>query len=361
MPTAAFPDPVLTANIYFSGQLDRLIEEAVAPFWSALRAAPGGAEYFLWLLRYDLLGEHLKIRIHGPAERLGELRERLAAAVGPLLEPGTAAAPGGGAGQRSPAIARWRRPPIDAEDAAKAPPADRQLIFTRYRRSPVSLGDRPFLDDDRYCALLAATLAAGCEEVLSAAGGPPGDRLGERRQVTLFLLLIAGLALLPGGRGDYLAYHRDWLIRLPLLKLNGSRTQGEEIQGRFETIAVRRAGQREFLAGLAQGAWQPPDAGAAAATPFTWALAELLAELPRFAALPAARVDPFAAGPAEELVFPVLFKVFHGLANQLGIGRFDEAFAHHLLLRAVEPQNERAGSFRLLPAGAAGQPAGEPA
>lgn len=42
-------------------------------------------------------------------------------------------------------------------------------------------------------------------------------------------------------------------------------------------------------------------------------------------------LDPFAPEP----FFPVLFKAFHGLANQLGLDRLNEAYAHHLMLHAI--------------------------
>ena len=352
MSNLALADPVLAASIYASGQIDSLLEDAVAPFWRRFREDFGVGESYLWCLRYECGGEHLKLRVHAPPRLRPEIEKRLSEAVEPVLlrlrqEAAEASEPPA-ATQRIPG---WLPPPIDAEDSSNAPRADHSLVFTHYRRSFVSLGDRPFLAEDRYVALLTRCLGRGCEEVLSCTGDP-GEGLAQRRQLTLWLLLVSGLAL-RDDRLDYLAYHRDWLIRLPLLRLKGTGEQGKELLKRFETVCSRREKQREFLGQWARATWSPDVSAASSAqsaetqeSPFVASLRELLDYLPAFAALPDARLDPFTS----ELAFPVLFKLFHGLANQLGLSRFDEAFACHLLLRSAAADSPSALSFELLPA-----------
>lgn len=348
MSNLALADPVLAASIYASGQIDSLLEDAVAPFWRRFRDDFGAGESYLWCLRYELGGEHLKLRVHAPAGLRPEIEKRLSEAVEPVLfrlrQKAAEASEPPAATQRIPG---WLPPAIDVEDGSNAPRADLALVFTQYRRSFVSLGDRPFLADDRYVALLTRCLGRGCDEVLALAADP-GEGLAQRRQLTLWLLLVSGLAL-RGDRLDYLAYHRDWLIRFPLLRLKASSEQGKELLKRFETICSRREGQREFLGRWTRATWSPGLSEAPSAepqeSPFVASLRELLDYLPTFAALPDARLDPFT----RELAFPVLFKLFHGLANQLGLSRFDEAFACHLLLRSAAAEGQSPLSFELLP------------
>ncbi|MBV9773565.1 MAG: hypothetical protein JO040_06420 [Gemmatimonadetes bacterium] len=61
------------------------------------------------------------------------------------------------------------------------------------------------------------------------------------------------------------------------------------------------------------------------------ALSDLLAYLVRFRGDPRYHGDPFT----DDAVFPPIFKVFHALANHLGVSMLDEASLHHLLLRAT--------------------------
>jgi hypothetical protein len=76
-------------------------------------------------------------------------------------------------------------------------------------------------------------------------------------------------------------------------------------------------------------------------------LADLFQYASRFQGDPEYRLDPFA----DDAVFPSLFKVFHGFANQLGLSVLDEAFAHHLLLQAATPSWTAAPPVRLLDLG----------
>jgi len=327
---SAGADPVLTANVYCAGGLDEVIRRALLPSWREWeRQSPDTC--YLWFVRYRRCGEHLKVRLHAPAAQrtaAQRLFERSVAncfaEFGPA--PPSAAAPA--AGPKAPAI--------DIEDEAEVDYPDRTLLWTRYRRSHVSLGGKPFLDDDDYAARLTACLGQACELVLAAAEAAPlSHRL---RQNTLLRALIAGLAALgldAPQRSDYLIYHRDWLLRFTLVR---NQVEAEKAREFLDVFDRRAAGTTiEQLARMAEAQWRGDGDKAAPWEASRWqrALSELVRHLALFRGDPEYCTDPFATDPA----FPPVFKVFHGLANQLGLNMVDEAFAHHLLLRATSGES----------------------
>ncbi|HEY0512809.1 MAG TPA: lantibiotic dehydratase C-terminal domain-containing protein [Thermoanaerobaculia bacterium] len=327
----AFPDPVLTANIYGAG-LDAALFGAVAPFWRELRTHDPERLCYLWVMRYDRRGEHLKVRVHGPESLLPLQRELLAAKTNAFLaalpEPAESPAGPGSAG-----------PPIDPEDAGA--PLDRALLWTTYRRSHISLGGKPFLDDDRYAALLTRCLAGGCDLMLALEPGPGGSLSSTQRRNTLVKALIEGLAALgfpAAKRADYLAYHRDWLLRLMVPKhMAADPESSARLRNFFDAQIARMEGSLAALGRIAAAAWDggeralrsPQEVDPVAG--WRRSLAGLLAHVSPLCLDPDYRLEPFASDP----VFAPVFKVFHGVANQLGLKRQDEAFTHHLLLRAT--------------------------
>lgn len=331
MNTSLFPDPALTANIYCSGRLDTVIFRAVAPFWRELLSLDPEGLCFLWLMRYGKGGEHLKVRVHGPESLRPLLRENLEEKVTALLD----SLPEGA----TPLANRERAPAIDAEDEGGDHP-DRTFVWTSYRRSHVSLGGRPFLSDDRYVALFTRCLAAGCERVLALEPGASGVLGHPVRQRALLTALIAGLAALgfsAGKRADYLAYHRDWLLRFALPVEERCESEPvEQLHRRLDEQIARMGESLQPLRRAADAGWNgskgagvledDPDAG------WRRSLADLLGYIAPLCRDPDYRLDPFASDP----VFAPVFKVFHGFANQLGLKRMDEAFAHHVLLRLAE-------------------------
>ncbi len=122
-----------------------------------------------------------------------------------------------------------------------------------------------------------------------------------------------------------MAYHRDWLIRFTLLKSQADLERAEEAIAQFDRRLQAKAGQVETTRkkltaqGTADPAWRH-------ALAELWQYARFLCKSPNY------HIDSFASDPA----FACIFKVLHGLGNQLGITPLDEAFVHHLLLRAVE-------------------------
>ena len=148
-------DPVLAASLYADRGLDGLVYGVAAPLLARLREAGPAGGWSLWVVRYARGGEHLKVRLHGPAEEVPAVRrlvEEAAAAHFAALPPA------------DPALERITRPDapaIDPEDEPAGERPDRSLAWTTYRRSPVSLGPPRFLDDDGYAARVTAALAAG--------------------------------------------------------------------------------------------------------------------------------------------------------------------------------------------------------
>jgi hypothetical protein len=342
-----FPDPFLTANIYYSNYLDEVLHHAVAPFRRALAKRDAESRYWLWVMRYSRGGEHLKVRLHGPENLRINLRDFLTEAVERCFASAGETEPG------EQQLGRQNAPPIDAEDNVVANYPDRTLLWTEYRRSPVSLGGKPFLLDDEYVALLARCLAEGCEITLSALTPDSSGRFPHRvRQTTLLKALIAGLAAFgftPDERALYLSYHRDWLLRAALARSGEGVEKGLDILARFDSRLAAMGASIHLVRQAATADWDrsdPEDDSERADSGWRSTLAALRDYVAPFLDNPDYHLDPFAKDP----IFPILFKPFNSLANQLGLDSLNEAFTHHLLLRAA-----CAGStggrdpFRLIP------------
>jgi hypothetical protein len=327
-----FPDPVLTANIYCTGLLDHIIYDAIENFFRRLRELDTEKNYYLWTVRYGRCGDHLKVRLHGPEEHKAFLQAMLAESVASCFK--NLPEPAAPSTQK-----RMEAPPVDVEDEADQDYPDRTLLWTRYRRKDISLARRPFYPDDRYAALATRCLGRACEIVLASLkprepGGPVPHRLRQTTLIKSLILGLAGLEFSAAARSAYLAFHRDWLLRFALHKNNADATKSGEILDRFDERVDGLGDYRETLRKAAHKEWQGE--GGAREELFTaWqgALADLLRYVEPCRDDPAYHVDPFASDP----VFVPVFKVFHGLGNQLGLNMLDEAFAHHLLLRATSP------------------------
>jgi len=158
-----------------------------------------------------------------------------------------------------------------------------------------------------------------------------------------------GLSALDSKQTAYLRYHRDWLLRFPLLKSNTADEHGRELLRRFERFCTERVEQLKLLERSSHQAWRENaptvDTFGTHCSFFRDAIFTLLSSLRSSGKSKLARVDPFAP----DRRFPLLFKAMHGLANQLGLSGFEEAFSLHLLLRASEPESSGDLSFSLLP------------
>lgn len=318
----------MTANLYCEGLQDAALHGALAPFGARLREGDPDRAGFLWIVRYPRGGEHLKVRVHAPADREPCLRELLRDSVDAWL---ATLPPGNPEGPERPRRDAPGLPAIDPEDESATLWPDRSLVWTRYRRSHVSLGGGPFLADDLYVGHLTSCLGAGCRVVLEALVPDSAGKISDSlRQTTLLQLLIGGLAAVGFGaeeRATYLSYHRDWLVRFSLVKGGGDAERTRELLARFDQRAEQMGASLGALRDAALMTWDTPDPE----EPWQRSLAELAGYVSRFRGDPGYRLDPFSEDP----VFTPVFKVFHGMANQLGLGMLPEALTHHLLLRAV--------------------------
>jgi hypothetical protein len=323
-----FPDPVFSANIYCAGRLDGVIHRVLAPFWAAAKGADQGA--YLWLMRYAKNGEHLKLRLHGEAGA-----EALMEPLGALLERYFGELP-----REEPEAVRKSTPsatPIDAEDQEPKDQPDRSFLPTGYKRSAIPFGYSPWVDDSVYVGLMTRAFAAGTESIFEKLKtGEDGRAPHSLVQGLLIQAVLDGLAafgLAAGQRGDYLAYHRDWLLRAALKNTAASAVGPEkvaELIARFDRqVAALGDAALARIGEAARRRFAEPEA--ASFNPWQLALAELRAYVEQAAGEPRRHIDPFA----EDRRFPPFFKAFHVFANQLGLNPLNEAFAHHLLLRAA--------------------------
>jgi hypothetical protein len=321
------PDPIVCASIYCNARLDQVIHRAVAPAWERLRE-DREAGWMLWWVRYSLNGDHLKLRLHGP----GMMRDHACRVVTnevqayfatlPLVDPGEAR------------ISRARIPAIDPEDESGHAYPDRTLLWTTYRRSPVSLGPQQLLGDDGYAARISTCLGYGAEVVLASTSLADNGRIpAPMRQRTLLRLLVAAIGasgIDAAHRAEYLAYHRDWLLRFAV---NDGKREAEVV-GMFDQRVDGMQAGVDRLRHVATARWGAPG-GAVSSAGIEGAWSEAVAELCAHCAAMRGRIpeplDPFGADP----VFPPLFKALHGVANQVGLDMLNEAFVHHLMLRVV--------------------------
>ncbi len=274
----------------------------------------------LWWLRYPLGGGHLKIRFHSQNADLAEAtRGRLIKVCEPFLAD-------------LPAITSPRRvteaPAIDSEDEAAAnngrgPDPPPRLVFPSYRRSSVSLGADPLLNDDDVVGLLVETLAVGCQQLV--AGWRHPMTLGRRRRLLLELLIDGLGGLMPDGdsAAAYLAYHRDWLIRALLVRTGAAGPDEAEWLSRLESHTA--ASGLNGILDESSFEWRNPEE----LQSWPGALARLRDLVEH--RYPAERFDPFATAA----YFTPMFKALHGIANALGTSRPEEALAYHLAWKAI--------------------------
>lgn len=343
-PVALYCDPTLTANIYCAGLIDQLIHSAVRPFWQEAREQLADSSSYMWLMRYRRSGYHLKVRLHGPESARAALMDGLQKRVGEFFA----------AVRDEPAAAEVGHQiaagdlPIDEEDSAATNHPDRSLVWTHYKRSHVSLGSPPFMEDDLYVGYFTRCLARGCERVLGELRpDKEGGFTNTSRQSILMRLMIEGQAALGFSAAksvDYLTYHRDWLVRFSIFKSKTDSGKAAEIVRHFERRyeGMRNVVERALRPAAAQLIVSPGgSAGRAGLTAWQDSLRALKEYVLPLCVDENHQLDPYASDP----LYPVVFKALHGVANQLGIYFLEESFAYHLLLSCL------AEEARPLPAG----------
>ncbi|HEX6038741.1 lantibiotic dehydratase C-terminal domain-containing protein, partial [Longimicrobium sp.] len=316
------PDPTVSASIYANNRLDDVIRGAIAPFRADM-ARRGG--WSLWMVRYARGGAHLKVRLHGPAAE----RHEVAALLAEHVERCLAAMPE----DDGPRLTRPKGVPVDPEDEFEGDYPDRTLLWTRYRRSGVSLGpDAALREDDGYVAHLVTCLAAAADLVIDALAHGDAAPSESARLKILLGAMVSGLTALgftDEERAAYLAFHRDWMLRFALPDRDREAAVLARYDDRVRAIApvveqvianVERwdADPRAAAVSEAEARWRD-----VLRTFFDWL--RPLRDDPRHPA------GPFTQDPA----FSPLFKVFHGLGNQLGLDMLNEGLVQHILLRAL--------------------------
>lgn len=311
-------DPIVTANIYCDRRVDALVHEVVVPWMNALRG--GAGEWGIWWVRYTRNGEHLKVRLHGPEAEAQRARELLEETTRRFFATLPAADP------TEERRDRPRAPAIDPEDDAPEIRADRTLLWTRFRRSPVSLGPL-FLDDDEFVARLMTCLRHGAEMVLAARPDERGVVPEGVRQRTLITAIVAGLGGAPftaEERADYLEYHRDWVLRFAA----ADSVRETRLRESFDQRLAGMAPLARQLGRTLDAEWSP---GAGGDAPLRGSVRELCARADELGLTLETLGDPYARHAA----YPLLFKSLQGIANQAGVDMTTEAFVYHLLAGAV--------------------------
>lgn len=326
-------DPVLSANVYANGRLDDLLLRCIADFWSGVRERHTDVDSFLWFVRYRRGGEHLKLRIHGPAALSSIYAEQLAAACQRYF---ASLPPDEEAESAEPSRrGNYEIPPIDPEDQVTSDYPDRSLITTTYERSYVSLGGSPLLNDDLYVSRLTRFLGLSAERILAELKlDQQGQVPHKQRQTRLLKTVIGALAGLDWNatrRLDYLKYHRDWLLRFSLLKALDRTQRSQELLERFATQTEAMSSSKGPIERTLQKFWDRREE--VDADPLGSPLRALADYLERFRGIRDYDLDPFTNEPG----FPGIFKALHGAANQLGLNMIDEAFTYHLLLQIRMP------------------------
>jgi hypothetical protein len=157
-------DPIITANILAAGRLHEVISRLVLPFHAESKRLFSGT-FHMWVRRSMANGEHLKIRIHGNVCDYDDLKRLLCLHAELFFHES--------APRRqncSEATVQTNEP--DLEDEMIPPPGNSKLIWTGYRRAPISLPARPWIEDDvfigRFCCCLAQGMDLLLERVASA-------------------------------------------------------------------------------------------------------------------------------------------------------------------------------------------------
>lgn len=327
----AWPDPMLSASLFTRGSLDRAITQVVRPFWRRLNEETGDRGAYLWFLRYARGGEHLKLRVHGPADqshRWAVLLEQHAGAWIRAEDRGT------------PVQARDSRflPPIDQDEGSEEAVGEDggpRLVWTTYARRSLVMGDRRLLADDTYAALFTRAVARGCDLLLAEwEAGDSGSFFGLRQRYFFHRIAGALSMLWPGEeeRARYLAYHRDGLIRFAALQ---SRSGSRAARKIFELYRRERERIGGHLSEPTSGGSEDHDPGGGQKR--WWiSLDDLRSYLRQRRPSLGGGTDPFAP----DLFFPALFRVLHDLANALGFNPTTEGLFFDLLLHGIDPDHD---------------------
>lgn len=318
------PLPAISASIYCHGFVDELLREAVHPFWKGVKATfPCSC---LWVVRYDRGGQHLKIRLHVPARAHAALERRLEEAVERFFA-GLPAVAGEGRD------AATHLPPVDLEDHAEELRPDRSLIWTKYRYFPELIGAGPLSAAPGFEAAWIRCRAVATEAALDWLDGFEGVKISVQKRMYfgLQLLLAAVYGVHPRveTRARYLAFQRDWLLRV-------SRDRDQAL-ALLERKANALPEQLTALHPLVVAA----SSQAVALDGWSYAVRDLV----RFCLDQLGRQDLADLEEASgELIYLALSRAVHNALNPIALGVSNEAYICHLLRSALTRVQPDGGS-----------------
>ncbi len=328
------PDPVISANIYCNRRLDHLIRDAITPFWRELTLSHPDQTPMIWFSRYAKCGEHLKLRVHSSEAIAAVARELLPKHLESFFDqPNSEPLP-------DIWLSKSATPALDAEDEAEQDYPNKSLLWTTYRRTPITLGCSLYVEDDEHVRRFAV-----CQSVVSQLMMEVITPALEQknflafRQNQFFKLVLSGLAATDLDIKqwfDYQTYHRDWLLRFLVNTVAPTSTTEETILAEYEPRVARMAPAINTLATMIREAsdrsstsdTEPPQREG------DWARAagDFFDYVSTYRDRAEYDQDPYTRDHA----FLPLFKVFHGAANQFGLRLSNEAYMHHVLCVAAE-------------------------
>jgi hypothetical protein len=325
---ADYPDPAVTASIYCNRQLDRLLHAVIAPFWREVRSRH--PDVWIWFFRYGRGGEHLKLRIHGPAAVGDIVRALLERHLEPFFANPVSDPPDG------VWISKSALPPLDLEDETEDDYPNKSLLWTHYRRRPEPFGCELYTRDDTHLELFVRTQAAAAEVLLERlAPEVDGPRFAQVRQNLFIKLLVLGLAATDFDAAQwaaYHAYHREWLIQT-LVRIPGTISRQAILEELETRLGAGRAGALALASRIEAGvAAERPPASPDAFGSWSRAMTDFFGHVRAYRGRPEYDQDPFT----RDFAYLPLHKVFNGVANQFGYRLSHEAYVHHLLCVAAE-------------------------
>lgn len=307
--------PTISASVYCHGFVDELLREVILPFWKSTKTT--FPQSCIWVIRYARGGQHLKLRLHVPAEAHVAVATRLQNAVEIFF----AGLPAPSGIERD--IAAYL-PPIDPEDDVEDLRPDRSLIWTRYRYLPEMIGAKPLSAATGFESVFVRCRAASTEVVLAWLDDLRNDEIHMRKRMTLALQLL--LAAVGGVhphaeiRARYLTFQRDWLLRV-----NRDREQALAILDRKVGMLPE---QQRALVPLVTAVF--PQDGMLGC----WCRA--VEDLVRFCLNQLKQQDLSELdGPSEDLVYFAISRIVHNAMNPIAIGLWNETYLCHLLGSAL--------------------------
>jgi lantibiotic biosynthesis dehydratase-like protein len=307
--------PMISASIYCHGSVDELLQQVIRPFWRDIKVMLPQA--CLWVIRYARGGQHLKIRLHAPAEVHGTAANHLREVVEAFF----AELPLSAKDERD---AAEYLPPIDPEDHAGGLRPDRSLIWTRYRYSPELVGAEPLSSATGFETVFVHCRAAATEVTLDWLEALDSGEISMRKRMALalqlFLAAIYGIHSHADTRVRYLTFQRDWLLRINLDREQALMLLERKVE---ELVAQQKAlGPLVTATSLPEGvlgAW-----------------CEAVGSLVRFCLDQFGRQDiSDLDSDSEALIYFAISRIVHNAMNLVAIGISNEAYICQLLKSAL--------------------------